>query len=34
MGELRLELSSGVECHAVCFTPGLDPTLLEPDREG
>jgi thiol-disulfide isomerase/thioredoxin len=24
-GELRLELGPGVTCHAVCFTPGLDP---------
>jgi hypothetical protein len=22
-GELRLEIGDGVECHAVCFTPGL-----------
>jgi len=24
-GELALELSDGVRCHAVCFTPGLAP---------
>lgn len=29
-GELRLSLSSGVRCHAVCFTPGLDPAAGPP----
>jgi thiol-disulfide isomerase/thioredoxin len=24
-GTLELEISDGVRCHAVCFTPGLDP---------
>jgi hypothetical protein len=24
-GELRLDIGPGVRCHAVCFTPGLDP---------
>jgi hypothetical protein len=24
-GQLQLELSDGVRCHAVCFTPGLAP---------
>ncbi len=33
-GSLRLVLGPGVECHAVCFTPGLDPALLTPDRAG
>jgi hypothetical protein len=23
-GELELEVGDGVECHAVCFTPGLE----------
>jgi hypothetical protein len=32
--ELRLELGPGVECHAVCFTPGLDASRLRPDRAG
>ncbi len=25
VAELQLELEDGVRCHAVCFTPGLDP---------
>lgn len=28
-GDLRLELGAGVQCHAVCFTPGLDPARRE-----
>jgi hypothetical protein len=24
-GELQLQVGDGVRCHAVCFTPGLDP---------
>jgi hypothetical protein len=28
-GELSLELGDGVECHAVCFTPGLAPDGAE-----
>jgi hypothetical protein len=27
-GELELEVGPGVECYAVCFTPGLDPQAL------
>ncbi|HEY2769440.1 MAG TPA: DipZ protein, partial [Solirubrobacteraceae bacterium] len=28
-GELELELGDGVECYAVCFTPGLAPEGAE-----
>ncbi|MBV8430393.1 MAG: redoxin domain-containing protein [Solirubrobacterales bacterium] len=27
-GELELELGPGVVCHAVCFTPGVDPAAV------
>jgi hypothetical protein len=30
-GELELELGPGVECYAVCFTPGLDPAAATAD---
>jgi AhpC/TSA family len=33
-GELTLELGAGVECHAVCFTPGLDPARVSSRRAG
>jgi hypothetical protein len=26
-GELDLQIGEGVRCHAVCFTPGLDPAV-------
>jgi thiol-disulfide isomerase/thioredoxin len=29
-GELRLELSDGVRCHAVCFTPGVESSAGHP----
>jgi hypothetical protein len=31
-GELRLDLGPGVECHAVCFTPGRAPASITPGQ--